>query len=580
MRTFASSIGSKARSTGGWFHSGTILQQLGKAFNLLALAALAVGAIATIGVIRIQDRSEVLAELTDVAFLTSSMNRHVVLAKDEMGAYRARGYEVERIESAFDHANTALEMNHRLAAAATSVDQDFAGQITAIEEGLQGVVTVLEEVRDAPPELINNETFLGPRYDAIDSVTYKIVALRDEAATRVENQSTAGLWEIEVLIGLLCAGIILAMATVYFLRRMIANRIVMPLTAISDVSGRIAHGETELEIPETGRSDEIGILANSLTVLRQVQAEASEQAVRELERERELLRERETQRNQYNDKLRALADQFEASVGEVANQVATSSTRMKSAADDLAKKVEGSSVAVVSANSSLKEASAGITSAASATDEFALSISEVSHQASTSSERARKAASSVTKADETILELTDSAAKISQIVEVIAGIAQRTNLLALNASIEAARSSEHGRGFAVVAAEVKDLAAQTEKATKEVEHLIGAMQHATDQSAQVLSSISEEVRALETTAISIASAVDQQSVAAHDLSKSIDLAAANTKTVSATIDDVSEVSVTSGAIVTQVLESSTNLSEQSETLRRQVGEFLSTVRAA
>jgi methyl-accepting chemotaxis protein len=182
-------------------------------------------------------------------------------------------------------------------------------------------------------------------------------------------------------------------------------------------------------------------------------------------------------------------------------------------------------------------------------------------------------------ADATISELAFSAEQVGQVVKLISTIAQRTNLLALNATIEAARGGEAGRGFAVVASEVKELAAQTSRATDEVAQQIKEIQLSTAGSVAALRAIAEDIGELEATSVSIAAAVDQQSVAGQDLARSIDLAARGADDVTSNIVHVRESSVATGAAASQVLASSTDLQEQAATLKSHVEQFLQHVRA-
>ncbi|CAI8943409.1 MULTISPECIES: methyl-accepting chemotaxis protein [Pseudomonas] len=284
--------------------------------------------------------------------------------------------------------------------------------------------------------------------EQINSVMDQLISINTEQ-TREINRTAADQYSsaVALVIGLLLAATALTLVCALLLTR----SIVKPIDEALQAAERIAEGD----------------------LTRSIQAEGQDEAAR-------LLKAMAKMQNKLRDTLQ---------------QISGSATQLASAAEELNSVTDESARGLQQQNNEIEQAATAVTEMTSAVEEVArnaVSTSEASKEATRSAGDGRdlvmetvsaieRMSTDVQGTAELIGNLAEESRDIGKVLDVIRGLADQTNLLALNAAIEAARAGEAGRGFAVVADEVRALAHRTQQSTSEIERMIGSIQGGTEQ---------------------------------------------------------------------------------------------------
>jgi methyl-accepting chemotaxis protein len=438
-----------------------------------------------------QDRFEQLETLTTVRekFLVARYQvRAYIAAQTTANEQAARQQLNEAIASL-----TAL--NTYFVASAPETLRTLDDALSHYQHALQVYADTDKTITDMRKEMTDYGSGILNRSDAL--YTIQLERRDNESANANTIQLVSTL--LVLLFGILAAVII-------------TRQITRPLRETLEVVERIAGGDLSHNLRVT-RRDDLGVLQQGIarmgTTLRELIGG---------------IRDGVTQIASAAEELSAVTEQTSAGVNSQkieTDQVATAMHEMTATVQEVARNAEDASQAAAAADAEAREGDQVVNQAIDQIERLAVEVG---------------------RSTEAMAVLQQESDKIGSVMDVIKAVAEQTNLLALNAAIEAARAGEAGRGFAVVADEVRGLAQRTQKSTEEIQTLVAALQSGTQHVASVMNSsrsltdssvtltrqagtslqgITRTVSNIQSMNQQIAAAAEQQSAVAEEISRSI-----------------------------------------------------------
>ena len=221
-------------------------------------------------------------------------------------------------------------------------------------------------------------------------------------------------------------------------------------------------------------------------------------------------------------------------------QLAVTSGQMTENISTIASASEEISVNVRNVSDTTEQMSQNVNTVAGAIGEMSSSINEVGRNARKGSDIAKKAVTMAGKAGDTMTSLGRSASQIGEVTEMIKKIADKTNLLALNAHIEAASAGEAGKGFAVVANEIKAFSRQSIQAADDIAGRISAMQEGTQTAVVAIGDVSEIINSISRSSEDISLALEEQMRTANEIASNAGEANIRAGNIAVTMEELAK----------------------------------------
>ncbi len=362
---------------------------------------------------------------------------------------------------------------------------------------------------------------------------------------------------------------LIILLTFVFIAFTLSRNISRRVNSLTHVMNSLSKGEYNVDIPAVSSKDEVGEMARAVLIFK---ADLMEKDA--MERKEAAA---QAWRRTRHEEIDAVTASFNQDVAKVVGNLASSSDEMSTTSGTMMATAEQTQSQASVIGEAIMTATSNVQTVAAAAEELSATVDSISQQVRNSAEHAEVAVRQSSEVDTTVGELRAASESVGQIISLISDIAEQTNLLALNATIEAARAGEAGKGFAVVASEVKSLANQTAKATEEISEQIALMQSATGNATTAIGRVEQTINDINATTAEISVSVEEQGAATREIARSAVEAASSTEQVSASIDDMHRAAAMTKDSAISVQKTSEGLSHEASSLREEVVTFFASI---